>query len=155
MIREAVANDYEIIGQIFLESDDFHASHQPDIYKKSDVLRSKDYIVSVIEDPKNLFFVVEERGEVIGFITGNEESKGFLPFHRERTFFQVDNLVIKKEYQGMGYGTSLLKRVIHESRKRGYSDITLNVYSFNKGAIGLYENIGFKEVSKEMMLKLL
>lgn len=154
-IREAKIDDFETIGTLFFESDNFHSVNQPDIYRETlEVSRNRDYIASIINDPKAMFYVAEEDNRVVGFINGFEESKGFLPFHKERTFFSIDNIVVSKEYQSKGYGKKLLKKIEDESRSKGYSDIILNVYSFNSSAIGLYKSRGFKEISKEMILKL-
>jgi len=39
-------------------------------------------------------------------------------------------------------------------KKDNYNDILLNVYKFNENAIKLYEKMGFKILTQDMILKL-
>jgi ribosomal protein S18 acetylase RimI-like enzyme len=43
---------------------------------------------------------------------------------------------------------------IKEFKKNGYSDVRLNVYAHNQKAMKLYEQMGFKDVSKFMKVSL-
>ena len=155
IIRKATKDDYEGIVALHLESDRFHAEREPWIYQKtSDAHRDREYIGSQIDDPKALFLVAEIDGEVSGFLYGYEEEKGFLPFHRKRTFFTLDNLAVLESRRRRGIGKSLLEKAIDYARERRYDDIILNVYCFNEEAIGLYAGAGFKPLTQDMILKL-
>jgi len=154
-IREAILNDYSSIAELFWQSDTYHYQNQPDIYSATDKpFRSEDYIKELIEDEKSMFYVVEESNDVVGFIYGYEESKGFLPIHKNRTYFNIDNVVISNKYQRKGYGKMLIEKIIAECKIKKYSDIILNVYSFNDKAVSLYDSLGFEEISKDMILQL-
>ena len=154
-IRNAEERDFPAISRLFWESDNFHAENLPSIYNKTDTpFRSIEYYRELIDNPDTLFFVMEKNDEVVGFAYGYEEQKGFLPIHKKRTFFFIDNIVVRKDCQGSGIGTQLIDRIITECRERKYSDIMLNVYSFNDGAIALYEKKGFTQLSRDYILEL-
>ena len=154
-IRNAEEQDFPAISRLFWESDTFHAENLPSIYNKTDApFRSIEYYRELIDNPEGLFIVSENAGEVLGFAYGYEEQKGFLPIHKKRTFFFIDNIVVRKDCQGSGLGSQLLDRIITECRERKYSDIMLNVYSFNAGAIALYEKKGFTQLSRDYILEL-
>lgn len=155
IIRDANINDYESISKLFMESDNYHFYNQPNIYNETNEnSRKLGYIKELIDDSKGMFYILEIEKNVVGFINGYEESKGFLPFHKKRTYFYIDNLVVNKDHQQKGYGRLLLQRVIEDCKKKNYSDIILNVYTFNGNAISLYNSVGFKELSKDMILEL-
>jgi len=154
-IRNAEEQDFPAISRLFWESDTFHAENLPSIYEKtSEPFRSREYFHELLANPEGLFIVLEDAGEVLGFAYGYEEQKGFLPIHKKRTFFFIDNIVVRKDCQGSGLGSRLMDRIITECRERNYSDIMLNVYSFNTGAIALYEKKGFTQLSRDYILEL-
>lgn len=154
-IRLAHTNDLDSIKNLYWESDNYHYDHLPNIYSETkEPFRQEEYLSELIKEEKNIFYVIEVDQEVIGFIYGYEESKGFLPIHKKRTYFYIDNVVVSPEHQRKGYGRKLLNKIINECKNRGYSDIMLNVYNFNKKAISLYQDIGFKDLSRDMILEL-
>jgi len=155
IIREAEPRDADTISRLFWESDNYHFQNVPHIYRETkESFRSSEYLQGLMEEEKSLFYILEKDGVSLGFIYAYEEKKGFLPFHRKRTYLYIDNIVISREHQHKGYGVALLDSVIEESKKRNYSDIMLNVYSFNENAIALYQKKGFSELSRDFILPL-
>ncbi len=154
-IRNAEERDFPAVSHLFWESDNFHAENLPYIYEiTSKPFRTEEYFCELIANPDGLFIVIEDSDEVLGFAYGYREQKGFLPIHKKRTFFFIDNIVVRKDHQGSGLGSQLMDRIIAECRDRKYSDIMLNVYSFNTGAIALYEKKGFAELTRDYILPL-
>lgn len=62
----------------------------------------------------------------------------------EATLF---NIAVDPHFQRQGLGRTLLERVIEDMEKRGVVTLWLEVRASNIAAIGLYENLGFNEVS--------
>jgi diamine N-acetyltransferase len=154
-IRKAETADIPAIARLYWESDNFHFRHESWIYRETtESHRSEEYLSGCIDQADGLFIVADDEGPVAGFAYGYEESRGHFPFHRQRTFFCLENIVVEEGLRGRGIGRELLKAVIAHARLRGYSDVTLNVYSFNVGAIRLYEEFGFGELARDMILKL-
>lgn len=58
------------------------------------------------------------------------------------------NIAIAPEYQGQGLGTALLQFLIDYVRENDELEIWLEVRVSNKGAIALYQKLGFVEVDK-------
>jgi ribosomal protein S18 acetylase RimI-like enzyme len=154
-IRIASLNDIERINELFWQSDLFHHNNEPNIYEKTNEgHRSKEYIETILNEDKDIFVVLELDDKIIGFLYGYEEIKGKLPFHKKRKYFVLDNIVIDTKYQNKGYGKKLIDYIIEYSNKKMYDDIMLNVYTFNKKAISIYEKYGFRNLSQNMSLKL-
>ena len=87
LIRRANIEDYDKINKLFWQSDNYHYYNEPYIYKKTDeACRSSEYIESLINDGANIFFILEIKNEIIGFLYAYEETKGKLPFHKKRKY---------------------------------------------------------------------
>ena len=155
IIRKANIEDYDRINELFWQSDNYHYYNEPYIYIKTDeACRSSEYIESLINDESNIFLILENENEIIGFLYAYEETKGKLPFHKKRKYIVIDNIVVDENYRNKGYGEKLLDHIIEYAKKGNYNDIMLYVYCFNKNAIKLYEKKGFKTITQDMILKL-
>ncbi|MFA8441020.1 GNAT family N-acetyltransferase [Yoonia sp.] len=65
-------------------------------------------------------------------------------FENER--FLMDGLFVAPEARGMGVGTALLDAVADEAKRRGYTQVRLDVVDTNPRAKALYHHVGFKEI---------
>ena len=63
------------------------------------------------------------------------------------------NLGVRPELRGHGIGTRIFERVLEDAKERGRRAVTLDVESWNKGAISLYKRIGFKIYPKGFSVK--
>jgi ribosomal protein S18 acetylase RimI-like enzyme len=79
--------------------------------------------------------VLVDRGVDVGFAAyGPAPRSGEAKLHK---------LYLRKDRQGRGLGSMLLRHVIEDARKAGYSTITLNVNKGNERAISTYRRNGF------------
>lgn len=78
---------------------------------------------------ENVYLLIED-GELIGSVAlkGNE----------------IDDLLVKKEYQGRGYGRQILLWALENINS---SNIILHVAEWNERAVRLYKSVGF-EITK-------
>lgn len=60
---------------------------------------------------------------------------------------QLLNICIERSCQGRGYGSRLLQSLLDHARSAGLRTIFLEVRESNHGAIALYENAGFSQIS--------
>ena len=56
-------------------------------------------------------------------------------------------IAVKKEYQHMGYGTLLMKDIMHKCIQKGIEFINLEVRKDDLKAVGLYRKFGFEDVN--------
>ena len=80
------------------------------------------------EKIKDIVLYIKD-GEIVGSVAcfGNE----------------VDDLIVKKELQGQGYGKQLLLWGMRHIREHSQEPITLHVAEWNQKALRMYEKIGF------------
>lgn len=65
---------------------------------------------------------------------------------------EIDDLIVKNDEQGKGYGKELLLWGIHHIRKQNALPIILHVAKWNEKAIGLYRQLGFV-IHKEIKVR--
>ncbi len=71
---------------------------------------------------------------------------GLLERDVENERFLMDGLFVAPEARGKGVGTALLDAVIDEAKRRGYTQVRLDVVDTNPRAKALYRHVGFKEL---------
>ncbi|MEO1638040.1 MAG: GNAT family N-acetyltransferase [Pseudomonadota bacterium] len=67
----------------------------------------------------------------------------------ENDRFLMDGLFVAPEARGKGVGTALLDAIAEEARRRGFSQVRLDVVDTNPRAKALYKYEGFQEVKTE------
>ena len=61
----------------------------------------------------------------------------------ENQRFLMDGIFVAENARGKGVGSALLNAVCAEGKRRGYSEVRLDVIDSNPGARALYERFGF------------
>ncbi|WP_205401627.1 GNAT family N-acetyltransferase [Streptococcus lutetiensis] len=91
-------------------------------------------------DKTSHFLLAEENGQIVG--TCNCRS-----FRKKRLSHRAEiGIAVKKAYWNQGIGRKLLTRLINLSRQSGLKILSLEVRTDNKGAIHLYESLGFRRI---------
>jgi len=96
--------------------------------------------------------VCEENGEVVSFIMFSYVLEQENEYMYEQKYVYIDDIGTNKNHQGKGYGQQLLDRTKELVKEKGFNQIKLNLYSFNKNAERFYVNNGFKVYSQNMQL---
>jgi len=61
---------------------------------------------------------------------------------------EMKRLYVRAQARGAGVGRMLAERIMAEARQRGYRGIRLDTMPFMTEAIGLYRDLGFREIKK-------
>ncbi|MEA4920791.1 MAG: GNAT family N-acetyltransferase [Clostridiaceae bacterium] len=73
-------------------------------------------------------------------VTLNGNKAAYYYFHHSEGKMELDDLYVLPLYQNMGIGTAILKRCISHTKL----PIFLYVFINNKGAVSLYQKLGFR-----------
>lgn len=95
-----------------------------------------DSIPKVYGGKKEIFFVADENGKIVGTVGIKEESKNVAILRR---------LFVKPNSRGKGYGLALIDKALDFCRNNGYRQILFHSSARMKAAIGLCLKRGFKE----------
>lgn len=72
-----------------------------------------------------------------------------LPDQPDPDSFLLDGICVAPEARGKGLGTALIEAICDEARLRGKASVRLGVVESNRGAIALYEKLGFRTTSRQ------
>jgi diamine N-acetyltransferase len=151
VIREATADDYEILCELFDEVDALHRDHLPHIFRKqTGPVREQAYYQGLITDENVGLFLAEVNGSAVGFVHAVIRDAPALPIFVPRRYAVVDNLGVKSDFRCGGIGWKLMQRIHDWAIVKGASAIELNVHAFNWGAISFYRKLGYETVSQRM-----
>ncbi len=89
-----------------------------------------------LTNPLARFFVLEEKGRVVGYI-GSHNILGEV---------YITNVGVINSARGKGYGKALVNHLLEEMKSENAVFVSLEVRVSNETAISLYKNAGFQEV---------
>jgi len=154
-IREATANDYDNLCELFSEIDTLHRVNLPDIFQKPNgAAREKDYYLGLVADENIGLFVVEMDEKLIGFVHVLVRDTPVFPVIIPQHYAVIDGIAVKSEFQNHGIGKMLMEKAQEWATTNGVVFIELNVYEFNKNAISFYERLGYQISSQRMRKKI-
>ena len=109
-------------------------------------------ILSKIKNKDSLVLVVEYNNEIIG--SGFGDIIRAKPFLKHEYFTSLGFFYVKDEYRSKGVNKLIIKELIKWSKKRGVSEMILNVYDENTNAKAAYLKYGFKPNLLEMRMEI-
>lgn len=115
----------------------------------NDSERSKRILQEIKSDPLHKIFVaVKDDGELVGATTLLIEQK-FI--HNGGKAGHIEDVVTRKDFQGMGVGSSIVKKAIEAAKEAGCYKIVLDCSEEN---VPFYGKLGFRKHGVEMRLGL-
>jgi len=138
-IRKAHIEDTALILQMIRELAEFEKLLD-EVVADEATLRQ-----SLFFDPKGPeVLIAEEKGEAVGFV---------LFFHNFSTFLgrkgiYIEDLYVRQECRGKGYGEAILKEICRLARERNCGRVEWWVLDWNERAINFYKKIGAVPMSE-------
>ena len=138
-IRSATIDDISIILQLIKELADYEKARDEVEATEVDLANT-----ILAEDPKAHCEVIDVDGEVVGMAIW------FLNYStwQGKHGIYLEDLYIKPEYRGRGYGKALLKYLAAICNERGYGRFQWWVLDWNSPAIEFYRSLGAEAMSE-------
>ncbi len=123
------------------------AEFTPDAIEISDEILTNDFM-EWIDDSHNCFFVAKEGDKIFGFVLAviEDEPDDLITLPR----VVVLEIAVHKDERHKGIGKTLLGEVEAWAKAQEICIIHLNVWEFNEQAKVLYENMGYRTISRTM-----
>ena len=150
-IREATPDDYEALLPVFDEGDAHHRHALPHIFCDPDgPSRSKAYVNALLADEDSAIFVAECEGQIVGEVKVALRETRDIPILVPRRYAHVDTLTVLQAYRRAGIGRALMERAHRWALDKDVTEVELNVWEFNVGALAFYEDLGYTTTRRTM-----
>jgi ribosomal protein S18 acetylase RimI-like enzyme len=150
-IRTATPDDYDALCGILQEIDALHKLQLPDVFRDyPKPIWPKKFLIETLKDKDKALFLAERGGRMVGFLRALIRTTPDLPFLIERRFAFIDTLVVTESARRTGVGKALMERVHHWAAEKNLTQVRLNVWEFNEGAVQFYEKLGYVSKTREM-----
>ena len=123
-VRKATIKDAETIAEIEWESGYRWRKCKKDCIK---------LVNSIFNEWHDKVYVIKIKKEPIGYIALSNKNKET----------ELDNMGIRKKFQGKGFSKLLMNKAINIANKNKSKEIYLNVWAKNFTALSLYNRYGF------------
>ena len=155
-IREAVASDYDELCDLYDEGDALHGENLPWIFQKpKQAVRGRDPVLRLVADETVGFFVAQVGDRLAGLICVVVKESPEAPIFVRRRYAVIDSVVVKSKFRRTGVGWALMEKAHEWAVAEGVESIEMNVWEFNQGARGFYEELGYETVSRKMSKQLM
>lgn len=130
----------EEIKSLFLEYTDFLLCSEPNIAEFLKI-QNYDHELTHLEEkygmPKGRLYLAYVGNEVAGCIA-------LRPFDETRC--ELKRLYVREPFRGNGIAEALVRRLFADAKSIGYDTMLLDTLPFLKGALHLYEKLGFVKI---------
>lgn len=142
-VRRAKINDVDEILSLLVQVNNVHSVNRPDIFIMNKTKYSKNELIKMIKDEKNLIFVaVDDEGHVLGHafcvIQPHMNDNNLMKF----SSLYVDDICVDENARKIKVGTKLFEHVKEYAKENDIYNITLNVWDKNEAAMSFYKKCG-------------
>jgi len=148
MIRFARYEDYNHIHEMLQDIHGMHVKEEPKYYKKiNEVISLSDFNNEV--DKKHVF-VYEENEKILAYAIFAEMLISNHPIIVDQKVLMIDDICVLKSERGRGIGKELFAYIERYAKENNYTNIDLNVWTFNTDALNFYKSMGMRETRVKM-----
>lgn len=153
MIRQATQHDIAKINQLRKQVNDLHIQGEPQIFKPGFSVEMQQYVLQFLDNDQKVLLVCEQDNAVVGYAMVSFVVKPETPYRYELKFAEIEEIGVDQNCQNKGCGKQLMQEIINISKQKGFLEIQLNMFTFNKSAEIFYEKMGFETYRKHLRLK--
>lgn len=154
MVRFAREEELDRVNALRKEVNDLHVEGRPDVFNPGFQEQLRNYIYEIWKDPNKEILVAEKDGAICGFAVLNNINKPENPFMFARTYPDVDEFCVAKEYRRQGIATEMIDYIKSYAKEKGFQRLELNMWEFNEAALEFYESVGFQTYRRYMEINL-
>ncbi len=142
VIKAASFDDLEVLNDLMFDLHDEHHVQSPELFKTAEEIEQEKSIARYIDNPECLVYVAKVGDEVIGFVSGHFCELTSV-VSQPVMMGSVDELYVMPEYRKQGTAQALLDKIETTFIDYGATQMFVEVWSFNRQALALYEKQGF------------
>ncbi|HEY1022067.1 MAG TPA: GNAT family N-acetyltransferase [Flavisolibacter sp.] len=149
VVRMATAADREVLLQC--EQGIIQAERPFSPTLKEDPVHYYD-LEKMLTDPQTDVVVAEINKAIIG--CGYSRIENSKPYYRHPQHAYLGMMYVSPEHRGKGINALLIEKLKSLAKRRGITELRLDVFAENASAIKAYEKVGFQPLLVEMRMTL-
>ena len=157
VIRKAHMDDMDALSRLYKEFHDFHVRSFPDRLVRSDSsfgVEQHEEIKKIIENDDAVILVAEVDNQLVGLGEAYMREDKRSPLSIPHKYGYLQSLSVTEAFRGRDIGTRLLEAIEQWSKKRGATEIRLDVWEFKEGPARFYGKYGYRTLRRTMVRKL-
>jgi hypothetical protein len=103
-IRLANQADFDQVGKIFAEENQFHADLVPEVIQTADPIMSTEWFDDVLRNPHKAFFVAQIDKELVGLVLVELKTNIEDPIFKPRKYMNISEIAVAASHRGLGIG---------------------------------------------------
>ena len=143
-IRLAQSKDIPAMIALLRQVGQVHHEGRPDIFRAGAQKYGASQVLAMLDSPKTPIFVAAEDNKVLGYGFCKVKIQENDPVMTDRTELYIDDLCVDENCRGRHIGTAIYNEILRYAKMRGCYNVTLNVWSFNHGAMEFYKSLGMQ-----------
>ena len=147
-VRRAKLEDFEEINKISTQVHNVHVDLRPDVFKKVNNSMEGRFEKLLEED---IILVIEEK-EILGYALCMIRDTS--PLQQPSRRFCIEEFGIEENFRRKGIGRIFFEEIKNFAIKEDCNEIILTAYANNVNALKFYKDIGFKERSVKLEMKI-
>ena len=143
-IRFAQAQDVAGILALLRQVGRVHHEGRPDIFRPGAQKYGASQVLSLMDKPGTAIFIAVENDAVLGYCFCMLKTHEKDPVIADYKELYIDDICVDEACRGQRIGKALYEAACRYARESHCYNVTLNVWSFNEGALRFYESCGMK-----------
>lgn len=151
-IRAMRAEDYDIFADFYADLHRVHFEAMPTIFREKVILPPREIFEKDLKNKERAALLAEINGKPVGLCImqlkriPNDSEYPLIP----HIIAHIDDIYVSPEFRRRGIASLLYNEAEIIGREMGADKLQLNVWSFNKAAIGLYRKLGLEPIFYKM-----
>ena len=154
-IRPGTMDDFAAICRLLGELDDHHVGIRPDVFQPfDDSTRQHERVTRFFNQEDAELFVAAVGSNIVGLATVRVLPNPDAPMFRPDSRACMDNLVVNRNFRGLGIAKMLLDRVTEWTQARQLQGLVINVWHQNEAGMSFFTANGFTPRCHQMEVQI-
>ncbi len=157
-VRLATEADLDGLAGVLAPGHAMHAAALPDVFSVTPgAFSSAEFrasIAAILARDDDALFGADLCSQIVGTIRATLRVTPESAFMCAERVACVSNLAVLARHAGAGIGRALIEAATRWARDHDADAVELDVFEFNRGAVAMYEHLGFTTLRRTMRLPL-
>jgi len=161
IIRIANEQDFIALERLYYDFHQYHVREVPDRlqdlgkFEDQDWSRLQQALRDIITNQDAAIFLAECSGQLIGLVEvyyrQDDKANPLIVPHQ---YAYLQSIMVSEPYRSLGIGKKLMEVAHQWGREKGAREMRLDVWEFNQGTIQFYERMGYRPLTRTLIIGL-